>query len=101
MTTIGPAHHTYNIRFTKNNFNEIILFQNSPVGAPTYGVVSMDTPDRSRATPLEGVGQERFCLVQYKTIKYQVVDKSLARRQKWWPQWHPSSTAGAHVIRIV
>jgi hypothetical protein len=31
LTNIGPAHHTYNIQLTKNNFNEIILFQNSPV----------------------------------------------------------------------
>ena len=31
LTTIGPAHHTYNIQLTKNNVNEIILFQNSPV----------------------------------------------------------------------
>ncbi len=31
LTTIGPAHHTYNIQLTKINFIEIILFQNSPV----------------------------------------------------------------------
>jgi hypothetical protein len=31
LTTIGPAHHTYNIQLTKNNFNEKKLFQNSPV----------------------------------------------------------------------
>jgi len=31
LTTIGPAHHTYNVQLTKNNFYEIILFQNSPV----------------------------------------------------------------------
>jgi hypothetical protein len=31
LTTIGPVHHTYNIQITKNNFNEIILFRNSPV----------------------------------------------------------------------
>ena len=31
LTFIGPAHHTYNIQLTKNNVNEIILFQNSPV----------------------------------------------------------------------
>jgi hypothetical protein len=31
LTTIGIAHHTYNIQLTKNNFNEKNLFQNSPV----------------------------------------------------------------------
>ena len=31
LTTIGPVHHTYNIQLTKKYFNEIILFQNSPV----------------------------------------------------------------------
>ena len=31
LTTIGPAHYTYNIQLTKNNFNEIFVFQNSPV----------------------------------------------------------------------
>ena len=32
LTTIGPAHHTYNIQqLTLCCFNEIILFQNSPV----------------------------------------------------------------------
>jgi hypothetical protein len=25
---------------------------------------------------------------------------SLARRQKWMPKWHPSSTAGTQTIRI-
>jgi hypothetical protein len=30
---------------------------------PSYGVVSLDTPDRTRTTSLEGVGQERFSLV--------------------------------------
>ncbi len=31
LTIVGPAHHTYNIPLTKKYFNEIILFQNSPV----------------------------------------------------------------------
>ncbi len=31
LTTIGPTQHTYNIQLTKNNVNEIILFQKSPV----------------------------------------------------------------------
>ena len=31
LTTIWPTQHTYNIQLTKNYFNEIILFQNSPV----------------------------------------------------------------------
>jgi hypothetical protein len=31
LTTIGPEHYTYNIQLTNNNFNEIFLFQNSPV----------------------------------------------------------------------
>jgi hypothetical protein len=31
LTNIGPEHYNYNIELTKNNFNEIILFQNSPV----------------------------------------------------------------------
>jgi hypothetical protein len=71
LTTIGPAHHTYNIQFTKNNFNEIILFQNSPLQPlpMAWYLVSMDTPNRTRATPSEGVGQERFRLVWYKKIK--------------------------------
>ncbi len=30
---------------------------------PSYGVLTMDTPDRMRATPSEGVEQERFGLV--------------------------------------
>ena len=30
---------------------------------PSYGVVSLDTPDRMRATTSERVGQERFSLV--------------------------------------
>jgi hypothetical protein len=30
---------------------------------PSYGVITMVTPDRTRATPSEGVGQERFSLV--------------------------------------
>jgi hypothetical protein len=29
---------------------------------PSYGMVSLDTPDRTRATSLEGVGQECFGL---------------------------------------
>ena len=36
---------------------------------PSYGVLTMVTPDRTRATPLEGVGQELLGLVKYKTIK--------------------------------
>jgi hypothetical protein len=36
---------------------------------PSYGVVSLDTPDRTWATFLEGVGHERVGLVLYKTIK--------------------------------
>jgi hypothetical protein len=31
LTTIDPAHYIYNIQLAKNNFDEIILFQNSPV----------------------------------------------------------------------
>jgi hypothetical protein len=27
-----------------------------------------------------------------------IFDKSLARRQKWWPKWHPLLTVGAHNI---
>ena len=30
---------------------------------PSYGMVTMDRPDRMQVTPSEGVGQERFCLV--------------------------------------
>jgi hypothetical protein len=30
---------------------------------PSYGVVSLDMPDRTRATSSERVGQERFSLV--------------------------------------
>jgi hypothetical protein len=30
---------------------------------PSYGMLTIDTPDRTRATPLEGVGQEHFILV--------------------------------------
>jgi hypothetical protein len=30
---------------------------------PFHGMLTIDTPDRTRATPLEGVGQERFSLV--------------------------------------
>jgi hypothetical protein len=29
-----------------------------------------------------------------------VFDESLARRRKWWPKLHPSSTAGANNARI-
>jgi hypothetical protein len=37
---------------------------------PSYGVLTMDTPDRTRVTPSEGVGQERFSFLVYsKTIK--------------------------------
>ena len=30
---------------------------------PSYGVISLDTPDRTQATSLEGVRQERFGLI--------------------------------------
>jgi hypothetical protein len=30
---------------------------------PSYGVVSLDTPDPTQVTSLEGVGQERISLV--------------------------------------
>jgi len=30
---------------------------------PSYGLLTMDTPNRTRATPSEGVGEERFSLV--------------------------------------
>ena len=29
-----------------------------------------------------------------------VFDELLARRQKWWPKWHPLSTVGALCIRL-
>ncbi len=41
---------------------------------PSYGVVSLDTPDRTQATSSEGVGQERFSLVQYKTINNRLIN---------------------------
>ena len=48
------------------------------VGAvcPSYGMVSLNTPDRMRATSLEGVGQECFCSV----ATTRVFDESLSRR---------------------
>jgi hypothetical protein len=36
---------------------------------PPYGVVSMDTPDRTRVTYSKGVGRERLGGVLYKSIK--------------------------------
>ena len=30
---------------------------------PSYGVLTMDAPNQTRATPSEGVGEERFSLV--------------------------------------
>jgi len=30
---------------------------------PSYGVLTKDTPNQTRATPSEGVGEERFSLV--------------------------------------
>jgi len=41
---------------------------------PSYGVVSMDTPNQTRATPSEGVGQECFSLVQYKMINNRLIN---------------------------
>jgi hypothetical protein len=38
---------------------------------PSYGVVSMDTPDRTRVTYSKGVGRERLGEVLYKSIKKQ------------------------------
>ena len=31
--------------------------------SPSYGVLTMDTPNQTWATPSEGVGEERFILV--------------------------------------
>ncbi len=36
---------------------------------PSYGMLTMDTPNRTRTTPLEGDEQERLSLVKHKTIK--------------------------------
>ena len=40
---------------------------------PSYGVVSMDTPDRTRVTYSKGVGREHLGGVLYKSTKYSVV----------------------------
>jgi hypothetical protein len=70
----------------------------------------IDLPDPMQGTSLEGAGQECLGLVLYKLIEKLlnsfnsmvtcVFDESLARRQKWWPKQHPSSTAGAQTIQI-
>ena len=36
---------------------------------PSYGVLTMDTPNWTWATPSEGVGQERVGGVLYKSLK--------------------------------
>jgi hypothetical protein len=50
LTTNGPAHYTYNIQLTKNNFNELFLFQNSPVQPLPVAVEPGNTRDSNSNT---------------------------------------------------
>ena len=43
---------------------------------PSYGVVSMDTPDWTQVTYSKGVGPERLCGVLYKSIKNREINLS-------------------------